>query len=252
MMDRGRRRILHASCATALSPIVAVSATQLTVEWQCGDESVGFEELAFDPDAVKRKRLKRNRAALQPRIAAFGTLLIEQAKGWLGKSRANDRDDIAKLLALFGLPFAYQGNPVPFCAAGVSYLASRVYADATGGGFDLVSFLPDVDHHHFVPSPSVWDMFYVAMGKRRWVDAKPKTLIPRAGWLVVYDFGKGADHVGIVEAADGSTLTTIEFNTVPENAQGSDANGGAVARRHRKYTLPTVKGFINTDLKTTV
>ena len=251
-MDRNRRRILHAYCAAALSPMAAMSGPELKFEWQCGDESIGFEELSFDPDAVERKRLKRGRAALQPRVGGFGVRLIEQAKGWLGKNRTNARDDIAKLLALFDLPFEYQGKPVPFCAAGVSFLASTVYAEASGGGFELVSFLPDVDHHHFVPSPSVWDMFYVAKGKRRWLDAKPKTLIPHPGWLVVYDFGKGADHVGIVETADGSSLTTIEFNTVPENAQGSDANGGAVARRHRKYTLPTVKGFIQTDLKTTV
>ncbi|MEI9994722.1 MAG: CHAP domain-containing protein [Rhizomicrobium sp.] len=83
----------------------------------------------------------------------------------------------------------------------------------------------------------------MAKGKRRWLDAKPQATIPKPGWLVIYNFGKGADHVGIVESATGASLSTIEFNTT--TGHGSQRDGGKVARRTRRYDK-TVKGFINT------
>jgi hypothetical protein len=50
-------------------------------------------------------------------------------------------------------------------------------------------FLGDVDYHHFFPSPSVINIKYVAMGKRRWLpgDKAVGDLVPRQGWLVTYD-----------------------------------------------------------------
>lgn len=60
----------------------------------------------------------------------------------------------------------------------------------------------------------------------------------RPGDIVFFDFsGKRAktEHVGLVIAADGSTVTTIEGNT----GTGNDANGGAVMRRPRRVGLIT-------------
>jgi len=187
----------------------------MTDEWQCGDAQLNFEQLTFDANAVDRKRTKEDRAAFEPQIQNFPKLLVEQASAWVGKSRAKDRGEITKLLSLFDLPFESDGKPVPFCAAGASYVASTVYARArasrTGdaqAAADLAQFLGDVDHYHFGPSPSVWDMFYLAKGKRHWHDAKAG-FTPPPGWLVIFDFGKGADHVGIVDRSDKGSISTI-------------------------------------------
>lgn len=59
----------------------------------------------------------------------------------------------------------------------------------------------------------------------------------RPGDLIFYDWsGTGvAEHVGIIEAASMSGITTIEANTSPDHATGSQANGIGVFRRHRPW-----------------
>ena len=54
------------------------------------------------------------------------------------------------------------------------------------------------------------------------------------GDVVIYDFPGGAktDHCGIVESVDGSYISAIEGNT----SSASDADGGAVERRARKFS----------------
>ena len=53
------------------------------------------------------------------------------------------------------------------------------------------------------------------------------------GDVVIYDFPGGAatDHCGIVESVDGNYISAIEGNT----SSASDADGGAVERRARKF-----------------
>jgi hypothetical protein len=55
-----------------------------------------------------------------------------------------------------------------------------------------------------------------------------------------WEFKKRRDHCGIVEHATSAGLTTIEFNT--SDTGGSQRNGGAVARKSRRYEV--VAGFI--------
>lgn len=57
------------------------------------------------------------------------------------------------------------------------------------------------------------------------------------GDVVFFDWeGKGiADHVGIVESVGAGFLNTIEGNTSPEGANGSQQNGGGVYRRKRYF-----------------
>ena len=59
----------------------------------------------------------------------------------------------------------------------------------------------------------------------------------RAGDIIFYDFsGRGvAEHVGIIENCSASGITTIEGNTSPDHAVGSQANGNGVYRRHRPW-----------------
>ena len=55
---------------------------------------------------------------------------------------------------------------------------------------------------------------------------------PLPGDIVIYTFG----HTGIVESADGETVTAIEGNTSP-GSKGSQSNGGGVYRRTRDRKL---------------
>ena len=55
---------------------------------------------------------------------------------------------------------------------------------------------------------------------------------PRPGDIIIYTFG----HTGIVESAEGGTVTAIEGNT----SAGNDANGGQVQRRRRGRSLVKV------------
>lgn len=75
----------------------------------------------------------------------------------------------------------------------------------------------------------------------------------RPGDLVFFSWSDKkarADHAGIIESADGKTLTTIEGNTSAE----SDSNGGSVMRRQRPLSVvigagrPEYKEEIETDI----
>lgn len=63
------------------------------------------------------------------------------------------------------------------------------------------------------------------------------------GDIIFFNFsgGKGASHVGICEAFDGTTITTIDGNTGTDN----EANGGAVMRRKRnkRYIIGAYRPF---------
>lgn len=65
---------------------------------------------------------------------------------------------------------------------------------------------------------------------------------PAPGDIVIYNFG----HTGIVESAQGTTITAIEGNTSP-SAGASQSNGGMVCRKTRG--LKTVTAFIRPDFK---
>ena len=57
---------------------------------------------------------------------------------------------------------------------------------------------------------------------------------PKPNDIVIYTFG----HTGIVESANGKTITAIEGNTSSDD-RGDQANGGGVFRRKRDKTLVT-------------
>jgi len=247
--------IIAPKAAFAFSAIGAESSIRL--EKQKGDPSMRYEEITVDNDEISRIR-DGNKATFLKRLPDFNLLILKEAEKWIGLTRRNAKDKIAELLDIFNLPFDTNGKPVPFCASGISYIAALTYARAdplNGNNVrsgTLSQYLGDVEHHHFGPSPSVLDMYHLAEGKRRWVP-KPdfqKLLadggkrIPQPGWLVVFDFGGGYDHVGLLEKVVERNIHTIEFNTVANGAVGEERNGGAIARKIRR--VEQVKGFINT------
>lgn len=63
---------------------------------------------------------------------------------------------------------------------------------------------------------------------------------PRLGDVVFFHFDReheGANHTGIVVAADGKGVHTVEGNTSLPGAKGSQVNGGVVAERYRPYSV---------------
>jgi len=226
-------------------------ADGLVTEQQSGDAGLPTETLTFDPITLIRDIQGASKAAYEPRIATFSpTLLTTLGTDFVGKSRAKNRGEITAYLGLFDLPFATDQGPVPFCAAGLSYASACVYAKAKGVAVSrssLRSLLGDIDHHHFYPTPSVIDMMYVAMGKRRWVRRQDavRSLAPRPGWIVIFNWNQDGRpcHVGIVERVAGTNLHTIEFNT----SDTDNSNGGTVARRVRPLNAQ-VQGFIRPEV----
>jgi hypothetical protein len=74
----------------------------------------------------------------------------------------------------------------------------------------------------------------------RWFQAKGAVVDKyksMPGDIVFFNFsGNGtAEHVGIIEGSSADGITTIEANTSPDHATGSQANGIGVFRRHRPY-----------------
>lgn len=73
-------------------------------------------------------------------------------------------------------------------------------------------------------------------GRGLWYNIQ--TSEPKPGDIVFFDFPGGAktDHVGIViEVNDDGTLYTVEGNTTADGKDGSQSNGGEVARKLRAY-----------------
>jgi hypothetical protein len=157
------------------------------------------------------------------------------------------------MLALFELPFQDRsGKYVPFCASGLAYVVARAYVTHwKKQPINLSSLrgaLAEIDHYHFFPSPSVWHMFAVAQAKGRWLP-QAKGVTPRPGWVAIYDFGKSADHVGLVLSADSDGFRAFECNTSGRVA-GSQQNGGVIAIKNRTWKY--VKGYIRTDKQSIV
>lgn len=141
------------------------------------------------------------------------------ARGQIGYSRWND----PKAGTVYGRWYAdkmrssYFGtNGVPYCAMFVSWVFE--HAGATCAGLPA-AYCPYIARD--------------AKTQGRTVQVSQA----QAGDVVLFDWGKDgvADHAGIVEQNNGTYLTTIEGNT-SVGSQGSQGNGGVVARRTRAYS----------------
>jgi len=246
---------------TVLGGLIATSATMtpslrartedsgVVHELQRGDPDASYEGIDVDKAAI-RELTDPSRATFEPRSDDFLKMMAATSAEFVGATRANAHDKIAQMLELFDLPFQDQtsGKVIPFCASGLAYITALAYLRLWKHDVNLSRLrgaLAEIDHYHFFPSPSVWDMFNVALGKHSWVPANPQTTLPKPGWVVIYDFGKGADHVGLVLSADKYQLHTFECNTSGK-VDGSQQNGGVIANRDRDWKH--VKGFIRTDL----
>lgn len=137
--------------------------------------------------------------------------VIEFARSQLGVSEqphgSNKGPEVDKYLACVGIHF-----PAAWCAAFVVYSHLQVGVTdipQTGGVLDLWNKSPN-----------------------------NRVSQPQPGDVVIFDYGGGKGHTGIVESVDGDKLTTIEGNT---NDDGS-REGYEVARRQRSASK--AKGFL--------
>ena len=175
----------------------------------------------------------------------FALKTVSVAAGFVGTSRANDRAQVARFLALFGLDFAdSSGKPYSYCAAGVAYAACKAWAFLHKPQLptdleSLKTYKASIEAHYFLPSASCGVMINDAKQRGTWVHrADIADGSQKPGWFVFYDWqGDGrADHIELVrEGSDSTHLRTIGFNTTEPGADGSQGNGGAVARRVRPY-----------------
>lgn len=249
--------LIAASLASRAKAQTEAEANAQLVEQQFGDEGMVAEQLRFNPFEVQRL-YGATKAQFRPRIKNFSERVLDVARRYVGKNRQNAEIDITRFLNVFNLGFRYNsGELVPFCAAGLSYIAALAYIEALGEASgtpplsQLRSTLPDIDHHHFYPSPSVLDMYHVAAGKHRWLArSEAKKVLP--GSLVIFDWNKngGANHVGMVERVGANVVHTVEFNT-SSTAAGSQRDGGQIAVKERPLDQ-TIKGFIATNLVTAI
>jgi hypothetical protein len=251
-----RRQLVIAGVAAivehAARPL-AQPAASLVTEAQKGDPDDEYEQVTFDPEAIRQLSDRSGRATFERYDAALPRAMLAAASGFIGASRTRTPERIAPLLALFGLPLRDRtGGNIAFCAAGVSYCALSAYADAVQRGVAASARLEafrrlagDVEHYYFYPTVSCGDLALIAKGKRRW---RASTVVPRPGWIVLFDWThRGTpDHCGIVQAASATSLFTVEFNT--SAGAGDQRNGGVVAERDRTPHRGLVAGYIATDV----
>ena len=244
------------AASVAMTPSRLLAATERIVEDQRGDIDLNWETLDCARAPIAAILSGEMKALFEPKADGFSNALVKTASSFVGMSRSKNSGDVSEFLELYNLPYRWaNGTFVPFCAAGLSFAAGIAYAELLGKKYDpsvrserlstLKNILPDIEHHWFYPTPSVRDMYYVGEGKRRAVNvSKTEKPVPKPGWIVIYNFGKGYDHCGIVESATKERLITIEFNTADPTSK-DERNGGSVQRKTRPYD-DKIRAFIKT------
>lgn len=257
-MNLNRRSILILTASSLASASFFVQSQDLNTdevhEFQRGDPNGPREYVSFSASKVA-SNVKETKADYLPKLKDFGELLIDEATKYVGFNRENNRDTISEFLEVFKLGFTdSKGKPYAFCAAGIGYVAAKIYAktrNSSASYSDVIQSLGDIDHYHFFPTPGVRNMVTVAQVHGRWIptaDVANGKVKPQPGWLAVFKWNKTDHHIGILRCISEGKLKTVEFNTSPEGAQGSQANGGAIAERNRNLDQ-FVLGFINTGVQ---
>lgn len=83
--------------------------------------------------------------------------------------------------------------------------------------------------------PGVAETAYTWTALSCWREAKQADPHPQVGAWAYFEIGNG--HTGVVESFTDTTVTTIDGNTARDGSNGSDSNGGEVARKTRSRAL---------------
>ena len=253
-------RASGAAAGVLFSPVAAVLAQEdMVSEENLSDFDAKSETLNFNL-AVAEAPLKIKSKGPQKDAKELAKKMVRIAKDYANSAtpicrQKGGEPQITQFLALFDLPFQYsKNNPVPFCAAGVSFAACRAYCDSE----PRVKYVPelpvtafkgvltDINHYYFKPSPGVRVIKEDAVKRTTWVDFGKET--PQHGWLIVFSFRKDRtpSHIGLVDNATQDAVQTVEFNTTRPGESGSQSNGGCVALRTRKSANGGILGYVKT------
>ena len=143
--------------------------------------------------------------------------VLRIARGEIGYYRHNDPQTGTK----YGRWMAQKTGQAWYGANGVAYCAM------------FVSWVFDHAGQSCLGLPSSYCPSILAAAASRIVSTRRA----RPGDIVLFDWNRdrAPDHIGIVEKNDGSYITTIEGNT--SRGDGSQSNGGWVARRTRSWSV---------------
>lgn len=130
--------------------------------------------------------------------------VLNVARKYIGKKEGRNNDNI------FGK--AYGMNNVPYCMQFIWYIETQA-----GMPFYKTASCTACYNHYKSQAVSKYSL-------------RPGDIV-----FMDWDHSGDCDHVGIVESAGSSQVTTIEGNTSADNS-GSQSNGDGVYRRHRSYS----------------
>jgi hypothetical protein len=255
----------HAPSVTKAQP---AESLQFPPETQRGDPDMQSETLSITTQQFAALSQEVTNLAI-PQPAATGYVrepdrifseqVLKTAAAEIGVARSTKPDRVTEYLKLFGFDFKYgNGQYVPFCAVGAGWAICKAYCDLPP--------LP-IDHYKqltYQPADEVLQfkkVFLAASGlsplsancgviqkiaqtTQKWWDAD---VMPHPGWLILYNWagGKDPEHVGIVESATATSLSTIEFNTTFDSGPRK-GEPGAVDRKDRQKYRKYVLGYVST------
>jgi hypothetical protein len=236
--------------------IQEISLHETSTEFQGSDPDVEPKQIAWDPNALAFDVAQSRALGIKKAAKSFALQMLSDAREYVGRSAETDSLQVEEFLALFTTETkGASGLPKPFCAAGVSFCATRAYCDIdpnrrsyeTNRRFVLHDTLQDINSFYFRPHCACIVMIEDAQNRNIW---QPVPFQPLPGWLVFFEWNvldKKTQktviqrHVGIVETADSTAIHTVEFNT-SGTVRGNQANGGVIACKKRDYKH--VAGFI--------
>jgi hypothetical protein len=178
----------------------------------------------------------------------FAIKLLEVCNEYVGVSRADNLDQVARFLKLFNLGLKDGSRWMPYCAAGLSFAAAKTFCNLAAIEYEadnaisiFKAVLPTIRNRYFLPNPSCFRIKDFAIAKGKWLQnsAQNRTKV-KPGYLVLFQFDSDSlpDHIGIVRSIDGDSVQTIEFNT----GDVDNTNGGAVAKKDRPFKV--IQGFV--------
>lgn len=179
---------------------------------------------------------------------SFALELLKVCNQYVGVSRSNNLDQVARFLKLFNLGTKNGNRWMPFCAAGMSFSAAKAFCNLNDIKYNsdnaisiYKSLLPTLRNRYFLPSPSVYKIKDYAIKQNKWLEnSKYNRSLVKPGYLVCFQFDQDSlpDHIGIVRSIDENSLQTTEFNT----GDSDNVNGGSVAHKDRSFSV--IQGFV--------
>lgn len=194
-----------------------------------------------------------------PAKADLAAAAGEIVHGFIGVSRASDPAQVAKFLAIYGLPYADpSGSPYAFCDAGAGYSWAKAFLEKCNVPFtadDIIYTMQQVmgviDKNYWKLSASCEVTRQDAIARKIYVpkaEVTDHTTIPD-NWLAFYNW-EGQDvahHVGVTIKGGQTFLSDVEFNTSGDTTVAGiqqETNGGCVAIKDRNVQF--LLGYLQT------